>query len=230
MKVVILISDDSEWHSVKEYLADRELTIRQSPFGEWFNVSLGEFSLQFFQGGWGKISAAASTQYVIDQFAPDLLVNLGTCGGFEGRSKPGAVVLVERTVVYDMIEQITDANLATEHYASALDLSWLAGPDPHPVSRGLIASGDRDIQPADIPMLIEKYGALAGDWESAAIAWVAGRNGTRLLILRGVSDLVGAEGGEVYGNAGLFHERTRSVMSKLLKQLPEWLACVEQES
>jgi adenosylhomocysteine nucleosidase len=227
MNVAVLISDDAEWLAVKEILTDSELTVRQFPYGESFNLPVREFPVQFFHSGWGKISAAASTQYVIDIHAPDLLVNLGTCGGFEGHIKTGTVILVERTVVYDMLEDITDADEAVRHYASTLDLSWLAAPDPHPVSRGLIASGDRDVQPLDIPMLVEKYGALAGDWESAAIAWVAKRNEKRLLILRGVSDLVSPQGGEVYGKPGLFHERTRAIMAELLKQLPDWLACVK---
>ncbi len=230
MNVAVLISDDSEWRAVKEFLTDSELTIRQFPYGESFNHPIGEFPVQFFHSGWGKISAAASTQYIIDVHTPDLLVNLGTCGGFEGRIENGTVILVERTVVYDMLEHITDADVAIRHYASTLDLSWLAAPDPHPVSRGLIASGDRDIQPLDIPMLVSKYGALAGDWESAAIAWVAKRNEKRLLILRGVSDLVSAKGGEVYGNPGLFQERTRAVMRELLRQLPDWLAQVKQNA
>ncbi|HSA59167.1 MAG TPA: hypothetical protein VLJ37_05725, partial [bacterium] len=76
----------------------------------------------------------------------------------------------------------------------------------------------------DIPRLIDKYNAVAADWESASIAWVAQRNGTRLLILRGVSDLVGSGGGEAYGNYELFIERTREIMKHLVGQLPDWLA------
>jgi adenosylhomocysteine nucleosidase len=72
-------------------------------------------------------------------------------------------------------------------------------------------------------MLIQKYGAVAADWESGAIAWVANRNGTRLLILRAVSDLVGGDGGEAYGNYDLFIARTKEVMRGLFEILPEWL-------
>jgi adenosylhomocysteine nucleosidase len=52
---------------------------------------------------------------------------------------------------------------------------------------------------------------------------VAKKNGTRLLILRAVTDLVGADGGEAYGNIELFHTRTKTMMKKLFDQLPEWL-------
>lgn len=48
----------------------------------------------FFHGGWGKIAAVASAQYVIDRWSPELLVNLGTCGGFEGEITKGTIILV----------------------------------------------------------------------------------------------------------------------------------------
>lgn len=221
MKIVVIISANAEWRVVKELYPD--LALQQSPYGEFADLRLSTFNLQLFHGGWGKISAAATAQYVIDHFAPDLLVNLGTCGGFAGRIQTGTIILVERTLVYDILEQMGDGAEAIEHYASSLDLSWLPLNLPHPVSRGLLVSADRDIVVEDIPMLIEKYDAVAADWESGAIAWVAKRNGTRCLILRAVSDLVGGEGGEAYGNLELFHERTKTVMRELFRQLPDWL-------
>jgi adenosylhomocysteine nucleosidase len=121
---------------------------------------------------------------------------------------------------------------AIEHYVVDIDLSWIADDgkwlmDQGKIVRGLLVSADRDIVVEDIPMLIQKYGAVAADWESGAIAWVAKKNGTRLLILRAVSDLVGADGGEAYGNLELFHARTREVMKKLFDQLPGWLNVIE---
>lgn len=217
MNVTVLISANSEWRAVRDILTPAE--IATSPLGEYFDTPQGTF----FHGGWGKISAAATTQYVVDRFRPDLLVNLGTCGGFEGRIAPGTVILVTKTIVYDILEQMGDAEEALAHYATDLDLAWLPRPYPHPVRPGLLVSADRDIVREDIPMLVETYGAVAADWESGAIAWVAQRNGVRCLILRGVTDLVSPEGGEAYGNIELFHSRTREVMQTLLDQLPGWL-------
>ena len=228
MKIVILISANSEWRVFKELFPDLEL--RQSPFGEFATMSVvtrHPTPVTLFHGGWGKISAAATTQYVIDHFHPDLLINLGTCGGFAGRVEAGTVLLVERTLVYDIIEQMGDGAEAIEHYATDIDLSWLGDYRPPSTIRGLLISADRDIVVEDIPMLIEKYDAVAADWESGAIAWVAKKNGTRLLILRAVTDLVGGDGGEAYGNLELFHERTKGVMKKLFDQLPDWLAHIQ---
>jgi len=216
-RIVVIVSANSEWQAIKEMLTPAE--IRNTPLGVCFDVQPSTY----FHGGWGKISAAATTQYVIDHFKPDLLVNLGTCGGFDGHIARGTVILVTRTIIYDIIEQMSDPDEAIAHYSVELDLSWLPDPLPHPVQRGLLISADRDILAEDIPALFQKYGAIAADWESGAIAWVAQRNGVRCLILRGVTDLVGARGGEAYGNIELFHENTRIIMQKLIHQLPAWL-------
>ncbi len=221
MKTVVVISANAEWRAARELLPG--LVIKESPFGEYAALQTGAGEVTLFHGGWGKIAAAASAQYVIDQFRPDLLLNLGTCGGFAGRIETGTTLLVERTLVYDILEQMGDGAEALAHYSTEIDLGWLPADLPHPAQRGLLVSADRDLLAGDIPMLVEKFSASAGDWESGAIAWVAKRNGIRCLILRGVSDLVGAEGGEAYGNLELFHARTRAVMRGLLEQLPDWL-------
>jgi adenosylhomocysteine nucleosidase len=226
MRVVVLVSADGEWQAVKSLL--HGLEAQSTTLGESFEASLEGRPLIFLRGGWGRVAAAASTQYAIDHLQPELLVNLGTCGGFQGRIEQGIIILVERTVIYDIIEQMTDPEEAIEHYTTKLDLGWLPRLTPSPVSRGLLVSGDRDILPADIPGLIQKYDAVAADWESGAIAWVAQKNHQRLLILRGVSDLVGREGGEVYGDYELFQSRTREIMRHLLDVLPKWLSAIEK--
>jgi adenosylhomocysteine nucleosidase len=226
MKIVVIVSADGEWEAVKAVLPDAlpERTI----FGECFDVDIDRWAVTFFQGGWGKVAAAASAQFVIDQFQPDLLINLGTCGGFEGRIERGITILVERTIIYDIIEQMTNEEEAIRQYSSEIDLSWLPRLTPSPVLRGQLVSADRDIVREDIPMLISKYDAVAADWESGAIAWVAQKNRQRLLILRGVSDLVGEEGGEAYGEYEVFTSRSKEIIRRLIEVLPKWLEGIEK--
>ena len=73
----------------------------------------------------------------------------------------------------------------------------------------------------------ERHLVPSADWESASIAWVAQKNGIRVLILRVVTDLVGDKGGEAYGNIGLFHDRTKTEMKKLFEMFPAWLEQIE---
>jgi adenosylhomocysteine nucleosidase len=222
MKIVVLISAIAEWNAVKPLFPDAK--IQRFPFGECFDIVIQDEHITFFHSGWGKIASAGSMQYVLDRYSPDLIVNLGTCGGFEGAVKQGDIILVEKTYVYDIVELMGNLDIVS-YYASSLDLSWLAEPYPFPVRRGMIASADSDLPPGKIPFL-KSLGAIAADWESAALAWVAGRNNARLLILRGVSDMVSDEGGEIYNNIEVFNERAKGIMEQLIEQLPEWLNAV----
>ena len=222
MKIVIVISALAEWEGFKLLFPDSE--IQQSPYGESTHLVLDSWHLTLFHSGWGKIASAAMMQYVIDHCSPDVIVNLGTCGGFEGLVNQGDIILVERAFVYDIVELMGDLDITT-YYASSLDLRWLATPDPHPVRRGAIASADSDLPPQKIPFLTLR-GAIAADWESAAFAWVAQKNNARLLILRGVSDMVSEQGGEAYNNIEIFNQRAKEIMKKLFEQLPDWLSAV----
>src|SRR6266545_7324455 len=148
MKIDVLISAVSEWMTVKEIFSPTE--VRSSPFGEFFNLTLRSWDLILYHSGWGKIASAAMLQYVIDHDSPDLIVNLGTCGGFEGVVNQGDVILADRTFVYDIVELMGDLDIST-YYASSLDLRWLVEPYPHPVRRGALASADSDLPPDKIP-------------------------------------------------------------------------------
>ena len=226
-RIVVTISAGAEWRAACSVFPDAEL--HQSPFGQWFVTALdiGERMepVLFFYGGWGKIAAAASTQYIIDRWSPHILINLGTCGGFEGEIEQGAIILVKQAIVYDITEQMGDQKTSIEHYTTDIDTTWLKEDYPQDVHCDLIVSGDRDLNPKEIPHLKAQFGAKAGDWESGAIAWVAARNNTRCLILRGVSDLVSSSGGEAYdGNIHVFRENADRILKKLVHYLPAWIA------
>ena len=166
MKTAVIVSANGEWAAVKSLFPEAQA--ETTPFGERMELKVQDRLVTFFQGGWGKVSAAASVQYVIDRFEPDLLVNLGTCGGLAGRIEQGTIILVERTIIYDIIEQMTDSQEAIEHYSSTLDLEWLPEAAPTPVLRGQLVSADRDIRIEDIYGLISKFDAVAADWESGS--------------------------------------------------------------
>jgi adenosylhomocysteine nucleosidase len=223
--IVVIISADIEWRSVRQLVS--EVKIESSPYGEFFrltkNIENRDRDLIFVHGGWGKISAAASAQYVFDRWNPRLLINLGTCGGFEGEIDGGGIILVDQTIVYDIFEQMGDSEADIAFYSTRIDLSWLKKPYPDEVHQGLLISADRDLRPEDIGELKRKYGAFAGDWESGAIAFVAKRNGVPCLILRGVSDLVNETGGEAYEDINVFAISAKEIMSRLLNSLPAWI-------
>ena len=213
--VVALISSDTEWKIMRAMFP--QAAFEKSPFGEQFEICVASRDVLLFHGGWGKVSAAATTQYCIDRYRPALLVNLATCGGFSGLATVGEVVCVNECVIYDIVEQMSDPQEAIDFYTTKIDLSWLRPEWLSGIKMARIASADKDLIIEEIPQLIEKYQVRVGDWESGPIAWVAQRNNQRVLVLRGVTDLVGAQGGEVYDNMPEYTQRTKLVMAKVMQ-------------
>lgn len=231
---VILISANAEWKVVRKHF--KQPSVLGSPYGEWFSITFDRFPsldqpVVLMHGGWGKVAAAASTQYAISRWKPKMVINIGTCGGFDGEIEKGEVILVEKTLIYDIYEQMGDPDEHINYYATKIDTTWLKEPLPLPVTRTLLVSGDRDLFCEEVPLLKSKYSAIAGDWESGAIAWVSSLNRTQCLILRGVTDLVGESGGEAYeGKVNTFYENTDLIMKKLLNSLPLWLVQYKNRS
>jgi adenosylhomocysteine nucleosidase len=225
IRKVVLISADAEWTVVKKVVPSER--IETSPWGEFFMKSIpvggSDEAIIFFHGGWGKVAAAGSVQYCIDRWDPEYIVNLGTCGGVEGKIKKFETVLVNKTIIYDITEAMGDARQAIDDYSTSLDLTWLKPPYPGPVTKTLMVSADRDLVPREIRGLDSIYQAVAGDWETGAIAYTCARNKKKVLILRGVTDLVSPRGGEAYQHAEVFVDGTDTVMKKLLNDLPLWL-------
>ena len=223
LQFVVIVSADAEWRAVAKLFSTSSMD--RSPYGEFFYHSSGGWRGVVMHGGWGKIDAAASAQYAICRWRPSVVVNLGTCAGIVGHIEKFDTVLADRTVVYDITERMADSAEAIRSYSTTIDLRWLESrPLPSPARRSLLASGDRDLSVADVPLLRRLYDAIAVDWESGAIARVASRNDTRVLILRGVSDLVSEESAsETYGRPEVFEEAAKTIMRHLFDVLPMWI-------
>ena len=221
----IVISANSEWRALKAFYQPQR--VEATPFKETFALSLSGWDCQFLHQGVGKIAAAAATQYAVDRWQPRLIINPGTCGGIAGKIEAGQVVMAAETLVYDIYERMGDPQEPIEFYTTRHDFSYLRQPYPIEVVQTRLLSADQDLDPHQIPWLVETYQAAAVDWESGAIAWTAARNGRPCLVLRGVTDLVSPEGGESYDLLELYHQRTDQVMPPILESLPAWLEAAD---
>jgi len=228
LKYAVIISANMEWKAVKKFYPKQDY--QKSVWGEYFYTKIGDKKVLFYHEGWGKVAAAGATQYVIDNFKPEILINLGTCGGFKGEINRLDIILVDKAIIYDIIEAMGDSKEAINSYTSKIDLSWMGSNYPSKVKKTLMVSADKDLRIDEIEFLKKEYHAVAGDWETGAIAYTANKNKTKLLILRGVTDLVSEQKGEAYGNFELFVKKAEEVMHKLLKDLPGWIEFIEGEN
>ena len=221
--LAVLISANMEWKAVKPLFAGA--AIHQSPYGEYFYATVQHERVLFFHGGWGKVAAAGSTQYVIDHFRPSRLINLGTCGGVEGHVNRFDVVAPEKVVIYDIAEAMGDSQEAIDFYTTSLKLPERL---PVPVIKATLYSADRDLTSQGLREIESRFHPVAVDWESGAMAWVAQKNHTPLLILRGVSDLVSPQTAEAQGNPALFEVNAARVMQNLIRDLPQWIVAFRE--
>lgn len=224
--IVVLISANAEWRVIRAAYPDAHY--KSTPWGEYFEkeipIATGARRVLFFHEGWGKVAAAGATQYAIDRWNPEVLINLGTAGGIAGSVQRFEILLIQKTIIYDIREAMGDSAQAIRDYSTTIDLNWLK--TPASVRKAVMVSADRDLVPAEIASLRKNYQAIAADWETGAIAYTCQRNGKKLLILRGISDLVNEKSGEAYGKPEVFVNGTEIVMKKLLNGLPEWLTLV----
>jgi adenosylhomocysteine nucleosidase len=221
IKIAVIVSANIEWKATKKIFPNEKFAT--SPWGEYFFKEIEKENVLIFHEGWGKVAAAGATQYVIDHFNPEILINLGTCGGFDGEIKAGKIILADRTIIYDIVEAMGDSKEAIADYTTDIDLAWLGENLPVIVRKTVLVSADKDLRPEEIDFLKKEYHAVAGDWESGAIAYIAKRNHKKVIILRGVSDTVGKQTAEAYGNISLFAERTEGIMKQLFDDLPLWI-------
>jgi len=228
-KILVLISANAEWKVVKSIFPNEKY--EPTPWGEFFETEIKtskrSIPVLFFHEGWGKTAAAGGTQYAIDRWNPDYMINFGTCGGFEGRINRFDVLLVTKTIIYDIKEAMGDSKQAIDDYTTEIDLSGIKVDAADSVKTSLLVSADKDLVPSEITELKEKYNAIAGDWESGAIAYTCKRNNKKLLILRGVTDIVTSTNGEAYHHEHVFLNGTDVVMKKLIRQLPNWLEKIQ---
>lgn len=225
--IVVLISANAEWNVIKEVFPQEKYL--STPWGEYFATEIEVRSIKlpiiFFHEGWGKVAAAGATQYAIDLWDPEILINLGTCGGFEGSVNKYEILLIDQTIIYDIQEAMGDSREAIQDYSTNIDLSWISIPDT--IRKTVLVSADRDLVPGEIEMLKNNYKAIAGDWETGAIAYTCQRNNKKLLILRGVTDLVSTKKGEAYNDPEIFVTGTSVVMKKLVTDLPGWISAIK---
>jgi adenosylhomocysteine nucleosidase len=216
--IPVLVSATGEWDAIVSILQPSSL--QQSLPGAHFQTELAGRPCLFFHSGWGKIATAASTQYVIDQYHPELILNIGTCGGFSGFSEVGEILLVQETLIYDIVERMDNPVAALNHYRTKNDISWITDLLPAGTRKARIISADQDIDYASFDLLTTTHQADAADWETGAFAWVAALNHIPWLALRGVSDIVTPQGSETDNGVDLWRSRLDQLMRKILAELP----------
>lgn len=166
-----------------------------------FNIVKGNFNkykIILSKSGVGKVNSATTTQFIIDKYKPNYIINTGIAGSLSSNLKPSEIIIAEKMVQYDFdltkfgyskgyMYNGIEPNKPTIYYSDE-KLIKLFVKNKY-IKKGTIATGDTFVADMKLKHSIKKdFNADAIDMESAAIAQTAKRNNIPVIIIRAISD------------------------------------------
>ncbi len=171
-----------------------ELQFLQANFSEI--IEKGEYPFKFYfskyknlkiisaKCGLGKIRSASFTQFAIDNFDFDLIVNFGSCGQIDENANIGDLIFCTETIEYDF-HTVRDfiPRFKVEH--NILDEYF----DKFNIKKGILLSATQNVDSKEKKKYLkETFNGTVGDWEGAAISQVSTLNKKKFFIFKTVTD------------------------------------------
>ena len=228
-KIAIIGAMECEISAIKKELFD----LKEESYAD-LKIFTGTISNKFIilaQSGVGKVNAALNTQYIIDTYKPNIIINTGVAGGISDELDIGDVVIGTYLVQHDFDVTVlgyakgymctgVEKDKPTKYYCdkelvekfqSCLEQNM----SKQKIHLGIIASGDKFVSGKDSKKEINEYfDAIAVEMEGCAIAQVATRNKIPFVVTRAISDL--ADGKTVqYQNE--FEKKMSEVSTQTIK-------------
>lgn len=140
--------------------------------------------------GVGKVNAACGTQYAIDKFRPDAVINIGVAGGLNGEVEVGGVYGVSRAAQFDFdLSQLNGTPVGTLD-GETQPYTPLCTAGNYPLKA--VGTADRFNDDAtDYLLLTRGLKADIRDMECAAVAQVCAKRGVKAYAFKIISDLAG---------------------------------------
>lgn len=206
-KISLIIADDMEYKPVEEYAKSLPACTEAMRFGmRTLQMEAGvpekPLLLEAVRCGTGKVNAAAATAYAIASGAGAIL-NFGLSGGIFG-TRIGDFVLGRQYVISDM-----DVTSFGYEKGMVPGEETFLPPDPRlldifrrlmPFAReGILVTGDVFVDSREAKLqLLNDFGAMACDMESAAAALICKKAGIPFLSVRKISDNAVEDAPETY--------------------------------
>lgn len=172
---------------------------------EFVSGKLGAHEVILVKSGIGKVNAALSTAILLQQFAPEIVLNTGSAGGFKKGLAVGTVVISDEVIHHDVdatvfgyaIGQVPQMPATYQSDQKLIELSKQAVNEigQHAYEVGQIATGDSFMSdPIRVNRVKEQFPKMiAAEMEAAAIAQVCHQFGIRFVVIRALSDIAGEQ-------------------------------------
>ena len=204
MKIGIIAAMEEELRELRKRL-ERPRIARRGAFVFYTGRLLGH-RVTLLRCGIGKVNAAVGTALLINEFAPERVINTGVAGGFPpDKLRVGDIVVSAEVRHHDADATIFDyefgqiPKMPAAYYPDkrllALAMRALKNEKDARGLRGQIMSGDSFIHnPRQIRDILKKFpSVMAVEMEGAAIAQTCYLFHTPFLVIRSISDIVTAD-------------------------------------
>ena len=141
--------------------------------------------------GIGKVSAALTTQLLIDNYKPEFILNFGTCGGMNSSVKILNYYVVEKCCQFDFdLRELDGVPLGyIQEYNTVFFPAKTDGLEF--LEKSVLASADRFTNDINDINAINDMGCSLRDMEGGAIAQVCKSNNVPLIMIKGITDVYG---------------------------------------
>ncbi len=192
---------------------------------EWCD---GDRKWAVLQSGMGKVRAASMCQMIIDKYRVDTFFEFGFAGGLVDSLRLGDMVVITGVAEHDIpnrpeIRSDQDAGRACVFHASSASIgrfaTYLSNKSGARLWKSSVICGDMDIYDrAERDRIAKESGAIAVNWESAAIVDVCAINEINYVGVRVISDLCVEEDRGPISKEGfeLMHESAATYVNALL--------------
>ncbi|MGM0897143.1 MAG: 5'-methylthioadenosine/S-adenosylhomocysteine nucleosidase [Bacillota bacterium] len=203
MRIGIIGAMEEEVELLRNQLADT--SVREIANSEFTTGTYKGQELILLKSGIGKVNAAMTTTILMQEFKPDLVLNIGSAGGFDEELEVGAVVISDEVRHHDVdatvfgyelgqVPQMPAAYIANKELIElAVEAVNEIGEHQHAV--GLIATGDSFMSdPERVALVKQQFPDMkAAEMEAAAVAQVCFQYDTAFVVIRALSDIAGKE-------------------------------------
>ena len=202
--VLIQCATPFEFEALRQ--AFRAGRVEQAGKRPYFEANTSSGKCVVLRGAVGKVWAAASAEFAIGRWQPQLMIDFGAAGGLVPELRVGDIVLAEKVIEYDVsasgngLPQVVFAHASSfgagtwiqdaPQFSKFIELNLKGFDVPVRVTRGRLASGDRDVHTLEErTALAKQIEAIAATWETSAIGRICKFHETPYLSIRVITDV-----------------------------------------
>ena len=203
MKIAIIGAMEQEVEALRATVENAQTeTIANS---EYTTGTINGKDVVLLKSGIGKVNAAMSTTILLSKYAPDVVINTGSAGGFDPELEVGAVVISDEVRHHDCdvtafgyeIGQMAGmpAGYMADEKLIEVAKQAVAEVGEHKAAVGLICSGDVFMaDPVRTEEVRKNFPTMkACEMEAAGVAQVCYQFGTPFVVIRALSDIAGKQ-------------------------------------